>query len=214
LTSAKEKLSTEKTPNNNAVQHILRSVPFEQGFHFATGMYTGETAISLFSFYEELRTIDLLSVQFHFQRGDFQKWIRTTLGDEELAARIDKISSTLNAEEVKKTLLKTVQERLADLQTASNASNNQTTPEVNAKPSEGTPRKFNFEELKNYSGQDGKPAYMVFDGRVYDVTDSAFWQNGNHLGAHQAGKDLTGAIKSAPHGDEVLARVKQVGVLA
>jgi predicted heme/steroid binding protein len=214
LTSPKEKPSTDKAPANEAAQKILRSVPFDQGFHFATGMFTGETAVSLFSFYEELRTIDLQSVQFHFLRGDFQKWMRTILGDEELASRLDKISSGLIAEELRKVLVVTVQARLAELQTVSNASNKSTLSEVSGKSSDGPSRKFNVEELKNYSGQEGKPAYIVFSGKVYDVTDSALWQDGNHLGDHQAGKDLTAAIKSAPHGDEVLAKVKQVGILA
>jgi predicted heme/steroid binding protein len=214
LTSPKEKPSTDKAPASEAAQKILRSVPFDQGFHFATGMFTGETAVSLFSFYEELRTIDLQSVQFHFLRGDFQKWMRNILGDEELASRLDKISPGLIAEELRKVLVVTVQARLAELQTVSNASNKPTLSEVSAKSSEGPSRKFNLEELKNYNGTEGKPAYIVFEGKVYDVTDSGLWQDGNHLGDHQAGKDLTTAIKSAPHGDEVLAKVKQVGVLA
>jgi len=46
------------------------------------------------------------------------------------------------------------------------------------------------------------------------VTDSAFWLEGDHLGAHQAGKDLTEEIELAPHGEETVARMKLVGVIA
>lgn len=101
-----------------ASQKILASVPYERGFHFFRGVgdYTGETAINLFSFYEELRTIELQSVRFHFQRRDFQKWMRETLEDTELAERIDRIDGKLPDENLKKELLKAVQERFEELQ--------------------------------------------------------------------------------------------------
>jgi predicted heme/steroid binding protein len=184
-------------------------VPFEQGFHFATdlGKFTGETAISLFGFYEELGTIELQSVKFHFQRRDFQKWIETTLGDQELASRIDKTPSGLNDEELKKELLKKVQMRFTELQTLINILSKQDS--VSGREL----KKFTLEELEQYNGQKGKPIYFAFEGKVYDSSKSSFWQDGNHMGAHQAGKDLTEAIKSAPHGEEVFGNVKQVGVL-
>ena len=77
----------------------------------------------------------------------------------------------------------------------------------------GEEKKFTLEELKQYNGTEGKPVYFAFEGKVYDSSNSSFWQSGNHMGAHQAGKDLTEAIKSAPHGEEVFGKVKQIGVL-
>jgi predicted heme/steroid binding protein len=74
-------------------------------------------------------------------------------------------------------------------------------------------KKFSPEDLKQYDGQNGKRAYVTVKGKVYDVTDSSFWMGGDHLGAHQAGGDLTQEIEIAPHGEDVLSRVKQVGVL-
>ena len=96
-------------------------MPYERGFHFFSGIgnYTGETAVNLFSFNEELRTIEPQSVRFHFQRKDFQNWIRETLGDVELADRIDKIAGKLSDANLKRELLKTVQERFEELQTLS-----------------------------------------------------------------------------------------------
>jgi len=76
------------------------------------------------------------------------------------------------------------------------------------------PRKFTLEELKQYDGKGGRPAYIAHKGKVYEVTDSAFWLEGDHLGAHQAGKDLTEEIELAPHGEETVARMKLVGVIA
>lgn len=79
-------------------------------------------------------------------------------------------------------------------------------------------KKFSLEELKQYNGQAGKPIYFAFNGKIYDVSLSSSWFGGVHNPrykvAHQAGKDLTQDIKSAPHGEEVFAKLKQVGVLA
>ena len=68
-------------------------------------------------------------------------------------------------------------------------------------------------ELAQNDGRNGKPAYVAFKGVVYDVSASAFWMEGDHMGAHQAGKDLTNEMELAPHREETLQRMKQVGVL-
>ena len=202
--------TTQKSSNNKSEpEKILRSVPFEQGFHFATyeGRFTSETAINLSSFSEELRTIDLQSVKFHFQRRDFQKWVETTLGDQELALRIDKTPSGLSDEGLRKELLKTVQTRFTELQTIINRVSK------NVGVSGQGLKKFTLAELKQYNGSGGKPVYFAFEGKVYDSSNSDFWRTGNHMGAHNSGKDLTEDIKSAPHGTEVFGKVKQVGNL-
>jgi len=74
-------------------------------------------------------------------------------------------------------------------------------------------RKFTLEELKNYDGKDGRPAYIAYKGKVYDVTDNFLWMEGDHQGEHVAGRDLTEEMALAPHGEDVVERVKQVGVL-
>jgi predicted heme/steroid binding protein len=74
-------------------------------------------------------------------------------------------------------------------------------------------RKFTLKELAEYNGQGGKPAYIAYKGKVYDVSASSFWLDGDHLGTHQAGKDLTEDLEVAPHGDETLERTKLVGML-
>jgi predicted heme/steroid binding protein len=75
------------------------------------------------------------------------------------------------------------------------------------------PRKFTLKELAEYNGAGGKPAYIAYKGKVYDVSASSFWLDGDHFGTHPAGKDLTEDLELAPHGGEVLERTKQVGVL-
>ena len=74
-------------------------------------------------------------------------------------------------------------------------------------------KKFTLEELAKNDGKNGNPAYIAFKGKVYDVTDSAFWLSGEHLNAHDAGKDLTAEMDLAPHGPENLDRVKLIGEL-
>ena len=72
------------------------------------------------------------------------------------------------------------------------------------------PGKITFENPKGFDGSSGKPACIIHDRKVYDVTESPKWKNGRHFGKHSAGTDLTEAIKGAPHGPEVLEKVKFV----
>jgi predicted heme/steroid binding protein len=74
-------------------------------------------------------------------------------------------------------------------------------------------RKFTSQELEEYNGKNGKPAYIACKGKVYNVSSSPLWGDGEHMGLHQAGKDLTEELELAPHMEEVLERVKLVGEL-
>jgi predicted heme/steroid binding protein len=76
-----------------------------------------------------------------------------------------------------------------------------------------TEKKFTLEELKQYDGKNGRPAYIAYKGKVYDVTDSSLWVDGDHQGEHQAGRDLTEEISKAPHGEETLDRIPIIGIL-
>jgi predicted heme/steroid binding protein len=75
------------------------------------------------------------------------------------------------------------------------------------------PRKFTLEDLKQYDGKNGKPAYIAYQGNVYEVTESGLWSGGEHMGLHESGKDLTDEIELAPHREEVLEKVKLIGKL-
>jgi predicted heme/steroid binding protein/uncharacterized membrane protein len=74
-------------------------------------------------------------------------------------------------------------------------------------------REFSSEDLEAYKGKDGNPCYVVYDGKVYDVSDSKLWKGGQHMRRHQAAADLTADIQAAPHGPEVLERFPQVGLI-
>ena len=103
--------------NAEAAQKILRPVPYAQDFHFfmPDGHYTGETALSLCSFLRDMGSIDTQSIKFHFDRGDFQKWLRTTVGDEELALTIDKLEKNISEENLREKLTDIVQKRISEL---------------------------------------------------------------------------------------------------
>jgi len=109
--------SKEQNISKSKIVKILSTVPHDKGFHFFTdlGRNTGETATSLEMFAQKLERIDADSVQFHFQRSDFQNWIQTTVGDGVLAERIDHVSGQLPVEDLRNELVKALQKRLSQL---------------------------------------------------------------------------------------------------
>jgi len=106
---------TSIKPSNVKPNNVkpLRTVPFENGFHFYTdiGKYTGITATSLSEFALKLQVIPTESVMFHFQRKDFQNWIKYTIKDAVLAQRIDNSKEEQNAERLRKELVATIEAR-------------------------------------------------------------------------------------------------------
>ena len=70
------------------------------------------------------------------------------------------------------------------------------------------------EELHQNDGQEGRPAYVAYEGRVYAVSDSKMWRDGVHMRRHRAGQDLTEDLAAAPHDASVFERVTLMGELA
>jgi predicted heme/steroid binding protein len=75
-------------------------------------------------------------------------------------------------------------------------------------------RTFTPDELSKFDGKEGRPAYVAYNGKVYDVTEANLWSEGNHMGEHNAGKDLTQEMEASPHGNTVVENMKIVGVLS
>jgi len=75
-------------------------------------------------------------------------------------------------------------------------------------------KEFDADELARFNGENGSPIYVAHDGKVYDVSKSKLWRNGQHMKRHSAGVDLTADIQAAPHDSDVLKRYPQVGIIA
>ena len=101
-----------------AARAFLASVPYEHGFHFFTdiGQYTGETAVSLETFAKDVEAAPLESIDFHFKRGDFQKWIAYTIKDSELATAIGRFEQTTLGEPLRQRLLMLINDRVKELE--------------------------------------------------------------------------------------------------
>lgn len=69
------------------------------------------------------------------------------------------------------------------------------------------------EQIAAMNGQNQKPCYIVYEGRVYDVSKSKMWPKGLHMRIHRAGSDLTAFLRAAPHGAEVLERYPQIWIV-
>lgn len=71
-----------------------------------------------------------------------------------------------------------------------------------------------IDELANFDGEEGRPAYFAYKGKIYDVSQSKLWKNGNHMTRHQAGVDLTEILSQAPHGEDKLLPLPEIGILS
>lgn len=60
-------------------------------FYLSLNQYTGESAISLEEFSEKIGKIEAKSLEFHFYRKDFQSWIIYSIGDTELAEKMNNL---------------------------------------------------------------------------------------------------------------------------
>jgi predicted heme/steroid binding protein len=74
-----------------------------------------------------------------------------------------------------------------------------------------TGNRLTADDLKSFNGKEGRAAYFAFRDRVYDATQSGFWKDGMHFGRHRAGEDLTEFLAQAPHGEEKISVMPQVG---
>jgi len=100
---------------------ILRSVSSEKAFYFyrSMGGPTGVAARSLPEFQVILRDIDNASLEFHNERGDFEKWVKM-LGDDILAAQLAGLREKKPREgQLRERLVNTVGIRLNQLQKSS-----------------------------------------------------------------------------------------------
>jgi hypothetical protein len=96
---------------------LLRKVSIPDAFLFFSDAehYTGEFATSLAKLAEKLDIVPLKSIEFHFQRGDYEKWVGRTLGDNDLAGRLSSIDRSMQGEELRTIMRRIIQRRLEEL---------------------------------------------------------------------------------------------------
>jgi len=106
--------------DSESASKILRKVSMQESFFFFTDIdqYTGEFAQSLEDFYNKMSSVVLKSLDFHFKRGDFERWIGEMLGDAYLADRIHRIKKSVQGEKLRTTLKGMVKRRLNQLEIA------------------------------------------------------------------------------------------------
>jgi alpha-amylase len=98
----------------------LAAVAADEPFLFYTGTseryYAGTMAWSLKGFIRAIQRVSLKSLQFHNSRGDFEKWVEKSLQDKTLVSQLRKERlSKLDGEELRKAIIKIMQERLVNL---------------------------------------------------------------------------------------------------
>lgn len=85
------------------------------------------------------------------------------------------------------------------------------------KSSQARPKKQKGEialaDLGYFDGVEERSAYIAYNGKIYDMTESDLWKNGLHFKRHKAGEDLTDMLKQAPHGEDKIFEMPQVGRL-
>ena len=103
--------------DREGASEILRTVPPDQSFLFFEdiGKYTGRMAANLDDFCEIIKTIDVKSLTFHFRRGDYERWIRKSLHDVQLARRLNRIKKSNSGEELRNKILQAARSRLEEL---------------------------------------------------------------------------------------------------
>jgi predicted heme/steroid binding protein len=80
-------------------------------------------------------------------------------------------------------------------------------PEI---PTEGL-KIFTLQELQHFDGTGGKPIYISYKGKVYDLSASPLFQGEKRMRCHIAGKDLTKDMDIAPHGEDLVFKFPVVG---
>ncbi len=107
-----------KVVDRKLVSRILRTVDSHEEFWFYgdVGDFSGKKAASLRDFAKILRVVKIESVDFHFSRGDFRRWIQFILGDIDLCIRINRLPKDIRGEKLRSVLIKIVEERIDELE--------------------------------------------------------------------------------------------------
>lgn len=94
----------------NNIRNLGQNAPFY--FCVDVGHYTGISAASYEEFLTSIRQVEVKSLSFHVERGDFEKWVLDVLRDEKLAKEIGKTrNQKLRGQALRNRLYRIVSER-------------------------------------------------------------------------------------------------------
>jgi len=99
-------------------RRILRSLPDDKGFTFfyEFARPTQLTVESLDEFLSALKTVDVKSIRFHMEQGDFERWIKQVVGDDILADKLSALTNEkLSREKLRAKILDVVERRINEL---------------------------------------------------------------------------------------------------
>lgn len=108
-----------RTPTVSAARagEILREVEPSRAFYFYRGIDSpvGDSAKSLREFLGRVRTVEAQSLEFHSERGDFERWVEM-LGDQDLAKKLSAFrTSGAKGEQLRSKLTAASQSRVDSL---------------------------------------------------------------------------------------------------
>ena len=84
----------------------------EFSFYVAVGQSMGLSVRSLKEFYETVKTVDAVSLEFHVYRGDFTNWLQAVVKDDVLAGELDSLShGELKGENLREKLVALIEKR-------------------------------------------------------------------------------------------------------
>ncbi|MDH5532235.1 MAG: DUF5752 family protein [Candidatus Bathyarchaeota archaeon] len=118
LSDLEARVMSELEKPELSAKRILRRLPAGGGFTFfhEFDQPSEWTVHSLDEFYSILKVVSFKSIRFHTKRGDFERWLRQVVGDEELADEMAEISNEkLSGKELRKRIVDVVKARIGEL---------------------------------------------------------------------------------------------------
>ena len=120
LSDLEARIRSELEKPELSAKRVLRRLPAGMGFTFSYefARSSGLTVHGLYEFVSALKTVDLSSIRFHMERGDFERWLRHVVGDDKLADQIAKVSRSkrkLKGEALRKRVLALTERRIKQL---------------------------------------------------------------------------------------------------
>jgi alpha-amylase len=120
LSDLEARIRSELEKPELAAKRMLRRLPAGMGFTFSFefARSSGLTVHSLDEFISALKTVDIISIYFHIERRDFERWLRHVIGDDKLAKQIAEVNQSkrkLKGEALRKKLLSITKRRIKRL---------------------------------------------------------------------------------------------------